>query len=189
MLADHALSARIEAVEASTIEGVVRAVQSRIPDLGAAVLAIAGGRAGFVGPGARISRAAGLGLIGPVSGEDVEALEVSPFADPSLFEHLGERGFRLVELDTVLVRRIEPAGLRATAYFFAASTVPAFRGRGVQGALIEARLALAAEAGCDLGYTVTAAGSASQRHFERAGFIPAYSQALLVKPYSTRAIS
>jgi GNAT superfamily N-acetyltransferase len=214
-------------------------------------------------------------MSGPVSGEDVEAVEafyalrgtdarvlVSPYADPSLFEHLGDRGFRLVELDTVLVRRMKladrevprregvvvrrasladaaawvrtsligfappgsdpdlsraplfeagfddpantfltgvvdgvaagGAALRvegSTGYFFAASTVPAFRGRGVQGALIAARVALAAEAGCDFVYTVTSAGTGSQRNFERAGFGPVYSQALLVKRYSTRTIS
>jgi GNAT superfamily N-acetyltransferase len=71
----------------------------------------------------------------------------------------------------------------STAYFFAASTLPAFRGRGVQGALIAARLGCAGEAGCDLAYTITIAGSASQRNFERAGFAPAYSQALLVKRF------
>jgi GNAT superfamily N-acetyltransferase len=69
------------------------------------------------------------------------------------------------------------------AHFFADSTLPAFRGRGVQGALIAARLSHAREVGCDLACAATAAGSASQRNFERAGFAPAYSQALLIKPF------
>jgi ribosomal protein S18 acetylase RimI-like enzyme len=270
---DHALSSRIEAVEAASIADAVRAVQRRLPDAGAAVITVAGGRAGFITAAMRLSRAAGLGMSVPVSREDVEAIEafygaracdarivVSPFAHPSLFEHLGERGFRLEALDTVLVRRITPAdrapntrsgvsvhraadaaawvrlsltgfapegsgpaldrapyyqagfddpgkaflvaevdGVAAgagalflagdIAYFFAASTLPAYRGRGVQGALVAARLALAAEAGCELGYLVTDAGSGSQRNFERAGFTTAYSQAQLVKRYTTRTIA
>jgi GNAT superfamily N-acetyltransferase len=72
----------------------------------------------------------------------------------------------------------------ATAHLFADSTLPALRGRGVQGALVAARLALARDAGCDLAFAATAPGSASQRNFERAGFSPAYSQALLMKTFS-----
>ncbi len=266
---DHALSARLEAVEAAQLEGIVREVAARLPERGAAVAAIAGGRAAFVGAGVQVSRAVGLGLHGPVEAGDVEALEdfyrsrgsdarvlVSPFADESLFERLGERGFRLVELATILVRRIDPgerlakvaeplavsvveregaaawvrtslAGfappgqapaldrapvfeaafhdpasdyLTATlsgvvagsgalyrhggaAHFFADSTLSPARGRGVHGALIAARLAIARDRGCDLAFAGTEAGSASQRNFERWGFAPVYSQALLVKPF------
>jgi GNAT superfamily N-acetyltransferase len=69
------------------------------------------------------------------------------------------------------------------AAWLAASTLPALRGRGVQGALIAARLAAARDAGCDLAFAGTAPGSASQRNFERCGFAPVYSQALLVKRF------
>ncbi len=269
LFVDHALSTRLEAAEAAHLEAIARTVAPRLPALGAAVVSIAGGRAAFVGPRISISRAAGLGMSGPVEAADVDALEafyrsratdarilVSPFAHESLFEHLGERGFRLVDLATLLVRRIDPAErfpdapaplavrvagpedagawvrtslagfappgeepaldrapafeagfhvpgasfLAATvagvvagggavhchagvAQLFAASTLPAFRGRGVQGALIQARLAIARDAGCDLAFVGTAAGSASQRNFERGGFAPVYSQALLVKRF------
>lgn len=71
----------------------------------------------------------------------------------------------------------------ATAHFFADSTLPEHRGRGVQRALIAARLALARDAGCDLAFAATAAGSASQRSYERAGFAPACSQALLIERF------
>jgi GNAT superfamily N-acetyltransferase len=73
------------------------------------------------------------------------------------------------------------------AYLFAASTLAEHRGRGVQGALIAARLALAIERGADLAFTVTAAGSTSQRNFERRGFQPVYSQALLIKQFADHA--
>jgi GNAT superfamily N-acetyltransferase len=266
---DHALARRIEASEGALVEGQARAAAEHLRGCGAVVASIAGGRAAFVAPGLSVSRAAGLGMSDPVHAADIDELEtfyhsrgsdgrilVSPFADASLFELLGERGFRLCGLDTILVRPIdesEPipgpppaivvrraaledaaawvhtslagfappggaphfdrapffeaafhsasavyfmatvAGVVAggaaldihagAAYFFAASTLPAFRGCGVQGALIAARLSHARDAGCDLACTGTAPGSASQRNFERAGFAPAYSQALLIKPF------
>jgi N-acetylglutamate synthase-like GNAT family acetyltransferase len=69
----------------------------------------------------------------------------------------------------------------STARLFAASTLAAYRGQGAQSALIAARLAFARDNGCDLAFASTAAGSASQRNFERHGFRPVYSQALLIK--------
>jgi len=287
--ADHALSARLEAAEAGQLEGLTRVVAERLPERGAAFLSLAGGCAAFLGPNVSVSRAAGLGMSGPVTPADLDALEalyrsrgaearilVSPFAHPSLFEQLGDRGFRLVELDTILARLIsgvesgverspapagalevsatgtmdvrntgemnvrraeveeaaawvevslrgfsgsdEPpprdlaalfevafhvpsvfyffatiggaaagtAGLRihgSTAHFFATSTLPAARGRGVQAALIDHRLEVARARGCDLAFTATEAGSASQRNFERRGFRPVYSRALMTKRY------
>lgn len=51
-----------------------------------------------------------------------------------------------------------------------ATTLPAFRRRGVQQALIEARLAVAAHAGCDLAVVTADPGSSSGRNAERSGF-------------------
>jgi GNAT superfamily N-acetyltransferase len=51
-----------------------------------------------------------------------------------------------------------------------AATLPAFRRRGVQRALIEARLAVAAEAGCALAIVTADPGSSSGRNAERSGF-------------------
>jgi GNAT superfamily N-acetyltransferase len=67
------------------------------------------------------------------------------------------------------------------ATLFAASTLPAFRGRGLQTALIRARLAFAAAAGCDLAAVNTVPGSASQRNAEREGFRVVYTRALLAR--------
>ncbi|KYF96018.1 hypothetical protein BE20_43435 [Sorangium cellulosum] len=270
---DRALSARIEAAEAAKVEAAALEVAARLPARRAAVAVIAGGRAAFIAPHIRLSRAAGLGMSGPVEARDVEALEdfyasrgtaarilVSPFAHPSLLARLGERGFRLDSLDAVLVRTLAPdaeihgpepaargvvvrraardegsawvaASLAAfaapgrpqpdrgdifdacfhdpgSAYFFASSTdgavagvgavyvhervallfaggtLEAHRGRGVQRALIDARLAYARDAGCDLAYSVAQAGSTSQRNLERAGLVAVYSQAELSKPFA-----
>ncbi|MBI1743190.1 hypothetical protein HYR54_09010 [Candidatus Acetothermia bacterium] len=62
------------------------------------------------------------------------------------------------------------------------STRLMFRKRGVQTALLNARLAAAREAGCDLAHTlVSPANSASQRNVERTGFRLAYTKAVMVK--------
>jgi GNAT superfamily N-acetyltransferase len=61
-----------------------------------------------------------------------------------------------------------------------ASTRAAFRRRGVQTALVQARLAAARRAGCDLAVVGTSPGSESQRNLERAGFTLAYTKAIMV---------
>lgn len=62
------------------------------------------------------------------------------------------------------------------ALFAGASTVPAFRGRGAQNALLAARMAFAVEHGCDLAMMAAHPGSASQRNAERNGFRVAYTR-------------
>jgi GNAT superfamily N-acetyltransferase len=57
-----------------------------------------------------------------------------------------------------------------------ASTLPELRRRGVQRALLLARLERAARAGCDLAMTNTQPGSGSQRNAERLGFRVAHSR-------------
>ena len=54
------------------------------------------------------------------------------------------------------------------------STIPAERGRGVQGALILHRLRVARDAGCTIATTATVVGGASERNVQRYGFRPAY---------------
>jgi GNAT superfamily N-acetyltransferase len=60
--------------------------------------------------------------------------------------------------------------LGSTAMLGGAATLPAFRRRGVQRALIEARLAVAARAGCELAIITADPGSSSGRNIERTGF-------------------
>jgi GNAT superfamily N-acetyltransferase len=57
-----------------------------------------------------------------------------------------------------------------------AATVPEFRRRGLQAALLESRLRYAAEQGCDLAMMVAEIGSNSQRNAERKGFKIAYTR-------------
>ena len=61
-------------------------------------------------------------------------------------------------------------------------TLPAYRGRGVQKALVQRRLHDARDAGCDFAVVVTAPGSRSQDNVMRRGFELLYARAILIKP-------
>jgi GNAT superfamily N-acetyltransferase len=62
-----------------------------------------------------------------------------------------------------------------------AATAPAHRRRGVQTALLAARLADAATAGCDVAVVTTQPGSRSQQNVQRQGYDLLYTRAVLVK--------
>ena len=72
---------------------------------------------------------------------------------------------------------------RGIAALFGAATLPDFRRRGLQTALLKVRMAAAAQAGCEFAVIVTNGGSGSQRNVERLGFRVAYSKLTLVKPF------
>lgn len=62
-----------------------------------------------------------------------------------------------------------------------AATAPEHRRRGVQTALLSARLADAAAAGCDVAVVTTQPGSKSQQNVQRRGFDLLYTRAILRK--------
>jgi GNAT superfamily N-acetyltransferase len=62
------------------------------------------------------------------------------------------------------------------ALFAGAATIPHFRRRGLQAALLEERMRYARKRGCDLAMMVAEAGSNSQRNAERQGFRIAYTR-------------
>jgi GNAT superfamily N-acetyltransferase len=62
------------------------------------------------------------------------------------------------------------------ALFAGAATIPQMRRRGLQAALLQARMRYAYEHGCDLAMMVAEAGSESQRNAERKGFRAAYTR-------------
>jgi GNAT superfamily N-acetyltransferase len=62
------------------------------------------------------------------------------------------------------------------AGLFGASTLPGYRKRGVQAALLESRIARAAECGCDLVVCLAQPGSTSQRNVMRRGFSVLYTR-------------
>ncbi len=220
---------------------------------------IAGGVAFFGGLTYPANQMVGMGLYGEVTGDDVDRVEqffrsrgvastivVSPLADLSLVTLLGQRGYRIAEFNSVLIRNIgadetfaPPADVvieRVTAEtakpwmraiaggfsehgpvpeevfggfaalpgtlsflaridgevvggcggrvipeariaaFYGTATLPRFRHRGAQSALIAVRLHEAARAGCEYAVVSTQPGSGSQRNMERRGFRVAYTR-------------
>ena len=67
------------------------------------------------------------------------------------------------------------------AQFAGAATAPAHRRKGIQNALLSARLADAAAEGCDLAVIVTQPGSKSQQNAQHREFHVLYTRAILVK--------
>jgi ribosomal protein S18 acetylase RimI-like enzyme len=62
-----------------------------------------------------------------------------------------------------------------------AGTLAGFRGRGLQTALLRARMAAAVAVGCEYAVVVTQGGTTSQHNAERLGFRVAYSKVTVIK--------
>jgi GNAT superfamily N-acetyltransferase len=67
------------------------------------------------------------------------------------------------------------------ATLFSTSTRPAFRRSGCQTALLQARLAVAASAGCDVVAVLTTPGSDSERNVQRHAFKIAYTKLIMIR--------
>jgi GNAT superfamily N-acetyltransferase len=67
------------------------------------------------------------------------------------------------------------------------ATAPAHRRRGIQSALLAARLMDAVAAGCDIAVVTTQPGSKSQQNVQRRGFHLLYTRAVLVKQLEAAA--
>ncbi len=117
----------------------------------------------------------------PVEAYSREALE-AVFAD-----HLRVSGFRRY----LALMGGTPAGAAsvrmdgAIAQLAGATTLPAFRRRGVQAALFRRRLADARDAGCRIAVITTQPGSQSQANARRRGFELLYTRAILVREWET----
>ena len=75
---------------------------------------------------------------------------------------------------------IDPEG-EAVAHLYIASTLPEYRGRGIQQALLHARLADARQAGFSLASITARPGNTSARNALRAGFELAYTKSTFVR--------
>lgn len=82
----------------------------------------------------------------------------------------------VAEIDGVIAATGALSMHEGVAMLAGASTIPAYRGRGAQNALLRARLKMAAEHGCELAAMGALPGSASQRNAERQGFLVAYTR-------------
>ncbi|MDC3962475.1 GNAT family N-acetyltransferase [Polyangium jinanense] len=70
---------------------------------------------------------------------------------------------------------------KGVAQLCGAATLPEHRRRGVQSALLSARLEIATKAGCDVAVVTTQPGSKSQENVQRQGFELLYTRAVLVR--------
>jgi ribosomal protein S18 acetylase RimI-like enzyme len=100
----------------------------------------------------------------------------------SCFHAPGSRFF-IAELDGASAGGGMMSIHHGVASFGGAGTLPEFRNRGVQNALLLARIAAAAKAGCDLAMVATAPGSGSQRNVERLGFRVVYTRTKFLKEF------
>jgi GNAT superfamily N-acetyltransferase len=87
--------------------------------------------------------------------------------------------FYVVEIDGRAAAAAVLTVLGDDAYLAMAGTLPEFRGRGCQTALIHARIAAAASAGCELVVATAAFPSSSHRNLERCGLRTAYTKPVL----------
>ncbi|MEQ1693119.1 MAG: GNAT family N-acetyltransferase [Gemmatimonas sp.] len=82
----------------------------------------------------------------------------------------------VAEIDGVVAATAALSTHEDVALLTGASTIPDYRGRGAQNALLQARIAYAASVGCDLAQMVAQPGGSSQRNAERQGFRIAYTR-------------
>lgn len=260
LFSDLALSRRLERAEGIACLGFARARRQIYPDSGADWIERAGTYAVFDGADSPVTQTFGLGLFEEITAPALEEIEhfffkrgasvfheVSPFAGTATLSFLCARGYRPIEISSVLYRAVErppdvqPSNIIAraiapeeaqlwadisargwshehpefkdfmlqfgrltcarennvsflaeidgqagaagvlcvhdgVALFGGAATVPELRRRGLQSALMSARMQYAFEHGCDLAMMVAEAGSGSQHNAERQGFHIAYTR-------------
>ena len=258
--ADIELARRIERAEGSANASFVETHAKLNPETIACWQEFGGTYAMFDGPASPVTQTFGLNVFETATDAQLEQIEifytergapvfheVSPLGEQSSMGLLHERGYRPVELSTILVQPLAsfkerpasdtlicrlPHEGEATAWCDAsaagwdefsefkeiirslavvnfhkpdqicvtaeregqiiatgamfihegiallagASTVPEFRNLGAQNALLDYRLRLATEHGCDLALMATLPGSASQRNAERNGFRTVYTR-------------
>jgi ribosomal protein S18 acetylase RimI-like enzyme len=91
--------------------------------------------------------------------------------------------FFLAEVDGVAAGGGMMSIHQGVASLGGAGTLPEFRNRGVQRALLVARIALATESGSDLAMVATSPGSGSQRNVERLGFRVVYTRTKFLREW------
>lgn len=260
--ADRQLARRLEGAEASACRGFAEARALLDPTSGSTWIECAGAWAVFDGVDSPVTQSFGLGMFEEPTSESMDRIErffldrraavmheVCPLAGVATLDLLCARGYRPLEVSSVLYQRVgqgrehptddgsitvretdpEEAALwsaicargwahdhpefrelleqfgalvaareqsvcflaeldgqpgaagvlclhEGVALFGGAATVPEMRRRGLQAALLQARMRYAFEHGCDMAMMVTEAGSQSQRNAERTGFRIAYTR-------------
>lgn len=117
---DHELARRLERAEGAASAGFVEVRQRLAPEVGAEWRDLDGTYAMFDGAGSPITQTFGLGMFAPADPDRLAALEqfftdrgadtdheVCPLAGVDALALLAGRGYRPIELSTVLVRSLE----------------------------------------------------------------------------------
>jgi GNAT superfamily N-acetyltransferase len=110
---------RMEAAEEYGALRYAQAIQPLHPEWNSCWEEFQGGHLVFVARHSMVGRAHGLGFAGPITPQDIEHIEqfyfdreydaqvdVCPYAHPSLFESLNQRGFQVAEFNQTLARWI-----------------------------------------------------------------------------------
>ena len=116
--ADLALARRMEEAEAANAFHIGRASSGG----NVHVEPICDGCAMFAGVGSPLTHAMGIGMAGPVSDEEFDRLEeffrergspslidLCPLADITVIENVTRRGYKVLEFNNLLLRRVDPA--------------------------------------------------------------------------------
>ncbi|PYS99740.1 MAG: hypothetical protein DMF63_10240 [Acidobacteria bacterium] len=117
---DKVLSQKLELTEARANIDFVESRAKLEPEIGATWIEIGGARAMFDGAQSPCTQTFGLGLFDEITGERLDEIEdffrsrgapvfheVSPLADPAIIPLLNSRGYRPIEMSTVLFRELE----------------------------------------------------------------------------------
>jgi GNAT superfamily N-acetyltransferase len=270
--ADLALAKRLERAEGHACWQYAQARCRVIPGCGSEWMECAGANVVFDGVESPITQTFALGILEELTTAALDTIErffsdrgastsheICPLVGPSKIALLCDRGYRPIEVSSVLYRSVEPpapledsginvivagpkeapiwADINARAWthdhpellpfmqdfgtmaaardygscflaefegqpaaagslsihdgvavFAGAATLAEFRCRGLQGALLQARLQYAFEQGCNLAMMVAEAGSNSQRNAERKGFRIAYTRTKWQLPAPTAGL-
>ncbi|MGA8022578.1 MAG: hypothetical protein WA361_09950, partial [Candidatus Acidiferrales bacterium] len=113
---DIDLARRAEMAEANAGRECAEAFHRLHPEFPVAIQEIAGGVAVFAGPDSPVTQAIGVGLNGPVTDDELDALaaffrsrnapaavELCPFVEMSLYEKFAARDYKLLEVSNVLL--------------------------------------------------------------------------------------
>lgn len=117
--ADLALARRVEAAEASNGFRLAPAIAKCLPATGVVAQPFLGGCAVFGGVGSPFTHALGIGMNGAAAAGELDRMEaffrdrgspvlidLCPLADPSLIQLIFARGYRVIEFNNVLIRRL-----------------------------------------------------------------------------------
>lgn len=123
IFSDKTLSQKLERAEARANAAFVESRARLDPDVGAAWIEVGGAYAMFDGVESQCTQTFGLGLFDEITESEMARLEtffktrgapvfheVSPMADASILEILNERGYKPIELTSVLYRSLNPGG-------------------------------------------------------------------------------